>query len=185
MSEYDFSQPLYRKKSWKWEYESTVDGHRVLPMSVADTDFISPREVTETLREIIDGGEFGYCSYPNDHREVFAAWQKKQHDWEVDPDNVVIANGLLSSLVLMLEAVSAPGEGVIIFTPVYQNFFDVITGAARVPVCCDLICDGNNHWSLDTSAYQRLCAKSEPGQSLSVIRTTRLAGPGGPKNFVL
>jgi bifunctional pyridoxal-dependent enzyme with beta-cystathionase and maltose regulon repressor activities len=49
MSNYDFSQPLSRKNSWKWEYESIVDGHRVLPMSVADTDFISPREATYLL----------------------------------------------------------------------------------------------------------------------------------------
>ena len=161
MSNYDFSQPLSRKKSWKWEYESIVDGHRVLPMSVADTDFISPREVTETLREIIDGGELGYPSYPDDHREVYAAWQKQQHGWELDPDNVIIANGLLSSLVLMLDCVSAPGEGVIIFTPVYQNFFAAITGAGRVPVCCDLICDENNYWRVDITAYQRLCEKPD------------------------
>jgi bifunctional pyridoxal-dependent enzyme with beta-cystathionase and maltose regulon repressor activities len=56
-------------------------------------------------------------------RGDFANWQKKQHDWDLDPDNVVIANGLLSSLVLMLEAVSAPGDGVIIFTPVFPYFF--------------------------------------------------------------
>jgi cystathionine beta-lyase len=161
MPNYDFSQPLSRKKSWKWEYESIVDGHRVLPMSVADTDFISPREVTETLREIVDSGEFGYCSYPDDHRETLAAWQKKQHDWEVDPDNVVIANGLLSSLVLMLDAISAPSDGVIIFTPVYQNFFEVITGAGRAPLCCDLTCDENNHWHVDISAYQSLCEKPD------------------------
>lgn len=161
MSKYDFSHPLYRKRSWKWEYESIVDGHRVLPMSVADTDFISPREVTETLREIIDSGEFGYCSYPEDHREVFAAWQREQHDWELDPDNVVIANGLLTSLVLMLDSVSAPGDGVIIFTPVYQNFFDAITGVTRVPVCCDLICEENNRWSVDFPAYQALCEKAD------------------------
>ena len=167
MSNYDFSQPLSRKKSWKWEYESIVDGHRVLPMSVADTDFISPREVTETLREIIDGGELGYPSYPDDHREVYAAWQKQQHGWELDPDNVIIANGLLSSLVLMLDCVSAPGEGVIIFTPVYQNFFAAITGAGRVPVCCDLICDENNYWRVDIAAYQRLCEK--PGTKAVII----------------
>ena len=161
MSKYDFSQPLSRKKSWKWEYESIVNGHRVLPMSVADTDFVSPREVTETLREIIDGGEFGYCSYPDDHREIFAAWQKKQHDWDLHPENVVIANGLLSSLVLMLEATSSPGEGVIIFTPVYQNFFNVINSIGRVPVCCDLICDADNHWSVDISAYRALCEKTD------------------------
>ena len=116
---YDFSQPLARKKSWKWEYESVVDGHRVLPMSVADTDFVSPREVTATLRAIVDGGEFGYPSYPEDHQQVFANWQKQRHGWELDPDNVIIANGLLSSLHLMLENISSAGEGVIIFTPVY------------------------------------------------------------------
>ena len=167
MPKYDFSQPLSRKKSWKWEYESIVDGHRVLPMSVADTDFISPREVTQTLREIVDSEEFGYPSYPDDHREVLAAWQKKQHGWELDPDNVIIANGLLSSLVLMLEAVSAPGEGVIIFTPVYQNFFEVITGAGRVPICCDLICDENSQWRVDISAYQRHC--ENPDTSAVII----------------
>ena len=161
MSDYDFSHPLARKKSWKWEYESIVDGHRVLPMSVADTDFVSPREVTKTLREIVDGEEFGYPSYPADHREVFAGWQQKRHGWDLDPDNVVIANGLLSSLALMLEAVSAPGEGIIIFTPVYSSFSDVISGAGRVPVCCDLICDENNYWQLDISAYQSLCEKPD------------------------
>jgi putative C-S lyase len=161
MSKYDFSQPLSRKRSWKWEYESLVDGHRVLPMSVADTDFISPREVTETLREIIAGGEFGYCSYPEDHREVFAAWQRKQHDWNLDAENVVIANGLLTSLVLMLDSVSAPGDGVIVFTPVYQNFFSAISSAGRVPLCCELICEESNRWSVDFSAYQALCKKPD------------------------
>ena len=161
MSKYDFSQPLSRKKSWKWEYESVVDGHKVLPMSVADTDFISPREVTSALREIIDGGEFGYPSYPEDHRDVFAAWQRRQHGWELDPDNVTITNGLLSSMVLMLEAVSAPGDGVIIFPPVYHNFFDVISGVGRLPLCCDLICDADSHWQVDFSAYQQLCEKPD------------------------
>jgi len=79
MSSYDFSQPLARKRSWKWDNEGVVDGHRVLPMSVADTDFVSPREVTETLREIVAGGEFGYCSYHDELRQVLAAWQLKQH----------------------------------------------------------------------------------------------------------
>ena len=161
MSKYDFSQSLCRIRSWKWEYESVVDGHKVLPMSVADTDFISPREVTATLREIVDSGEFGYCSYPEDHREVFAAWQKRQHGWNLDPDDVVITNGLLTSLVLMLDSVSAPGDGVIVFTPVYQNFFNAITDAARVPVCCDLICDENHSWKVDFPAYQALCEKPD------------------------
>jgi cystathionine beta-lyase len=86
---------------------------------------------------------------------------EKQHGWEFDGENVVITNGLLSSLVLMLDAISAPGDGVIIFTPGFQNFFDIISGAARVPVCCDLICDENNYWHIDFSAYQKICEKPD------------------------
>jgi putative C-S lyase len=161
MSKYDFSRPLARKRSWKWTIESIVDGCRVLPMSVADTDFVSPREVTETLREIVDAGEFGYCAYPEDHREVYAAWQQKQHGWALDPDDVIIANGLLGSLSLMLEAVSAPGDGVIVFTPVYHNFFHSITSAGREPRRCDLVCDEHNRWQLDFQAYQALCERAD------------------------
>jgi bifunctional pyridoxal-dependent enzyme with beta-cystathionase and maltose regulon repressor activities len=61
----------------------------------------------------------------------------------------------------MLDAVSSPGDGVIIFTPVYQNFFSAITGTTRVPLCCDLVCDGDNYWHLDIQAYEALCARSD------------------------
>ncbi len=161
MPEYDFSQTLERPRSWKWNEEGSVDGHAVLPMSVADTDFLSPREVTEALREIIDGGEFGYSCYPEDHCEVFAAWQKRQHGWAPDPADVIISHGLLGSLVMMLDAVSAPGDGIILFPPVYHSFFEVVAGAARVPVCCDLICDAQNRWHIDLEAFQRLCESND------------------------
>ncbi len=161
MSNYDFSQPLVRKRSWKWENESIVDGHRVLPMSVADTDFISPREVTETFREIVEAEDFGYKTNPEDLPQVLAEWQQKQHGWALQAANVIIANGLLSSLALMLDVVSDPGEGVIIFTPVYQNFSQAITGAAREPRCCQLLCDENNYWNLDLQSFEVLCQMAD------------------------
>ena len=161
MPEYDFSQPLDRRHSWKWEHERFVDGHEVLPMSVADTDFLSPREVTETLRALIEQGEFGYPAYPPDHREVYAEWQRRQHGWEVDPADVIFAGGLLRSLVLMLDAVSSTGDGVIVFSPVYQEFFAVIENAGRVPLCCDLVCDDALHWRMDLAAFETLCRRTD------------------------
>ena len=161
MPSYDFSQPLERKRSWKWENERVVDGHEVLPMSVADTDFVSPREVTDALREIVEAGEFGYPAYPQDLHEVFAAWQRSQHQWMLDPDDVIFAGGLLRSLVLMLDAVSSVGDGVIVFTPVYQEFFKVIAGANRETLCCDLVCDDKDYWHLDLDAFEALCRRPE------------------------
>lgn len=160
MPRYDFSQPLRRINSWKWEAEGIIDGHEVLPMSVADMDFISPYEVTESLRALAEQGEFGYSIDPPDHREVFAEWQRRRHGWDLAVDDVVVTNGLLPSLVLMLDAISAPGDGVIIFTPVYQNFADTIRAAGRTPIECDLVVDDDNYWRLDLAAFRERCAQS-------------------------
>lgn len=166
MPTYDFSQPIVRKHSWKWEVESVVDGHPVLPMSVSDTDFVSPREVTETLREIVDGGEFGYVIPPPDHREVFAEWQRRRHGWNVDPAEVVITDGLLATMAALLEGFTNPGDGVILFTPVYHNFSETIAGVARRPLNCELVCDEDNFWTLDLARYRDLCAS---GNARAVI----------------
>ena len=166
MPRYDFSVPVDRRRSWKWECENIVDGHAVLPMSVADTDFISPYEVTETLRDIVDNGQFGYSRYPDDEREVIAAWQQKQHGWKVQSDHLVIANGLLPSLAIMLGKVTNPGDGVILFSPVYHNFFDTVAGIGRVPTPCELRCDDSGEWHLDLERYRTLC---ENGANRAVL----------------
>ena len=160
MPRYDFSQPHARQRSWKWSVENVVDGYPVLPMSVADTDFISPHEVTETLREIADNAQFGYATVPDDQCEVIAAWQKNQHGWDVSADHLVIANGLLASLALMLDKVTAPGDGVIVFSPVYHNFYDAISGVGRLPQVCELRCDDDARWQIDFEQFQALCEQA-------------------------
>ena len=160
MNHYDFSKVINREKSWKWDHEGIINGQQVLPMSVSDMDFISPYEVTQALREIVDNGVFGYCSFPRGHEEAIADWQKSWHNWNIDPRNIVLTNGLLTSMFLMLKAISNPGEGVIIFTPVYQNFADGIRGANRLAVPCELICNKHNYWNIDFDHYESLCKKA-------------------------
>ncbi|SUH01350.1 aminotransferase [Salmonella enterica subsp. enterica] len=40
---YDFNETYQRTASEKWEYDSVINGFPVIPMSVADTDLVSPR----------------------------------------------------------------------------------------------------------------------------------------------
>jgi hypothetical protein len=58
MTIYDFDQILDRRKSdsLKWRYYEDD----VIPMWVADMDFVSPEPVLQALHERVDNGVFGY-----------------------------------------------------------------------------------------------------------------------------
>ena len=160
MFEYNFNKPIVREKSWKWQHENVIDGHTVMPMSVADMDFISPYEVTAMMQEIVDNGMFGYCSIPDEHEHLIAKWQQNYYNWDVSSKDILITNGLLVSMFMMLTKVSEPGDGVVVFSPVYQNFVSAIKSACRSPRVCNLLCDEYNNWTLDIEAYEKLCRDS-------------------------
>jgi len=167
MPQYNFNQPIARKKSWKWQHENVIDGHTVIPMSVADMDFISPYEVTAMMQEIVDNGMFGYCSIPSEHEHVIAKWQQDYYDWDVSPNDILITNGLLVSMFMMIKEVSEPEDSVVIFSPVYQNFVTGIKSVNRTPKVCNLLCDEYNNWTLDFATYEKLCR--EPTTTCVII----------------
>ena len=60
---YDFNEQFPRIMSEKWVYDSVVNGHKVMPMGVADMDLVSPIEVREALMNVCLRREFGYPAY--------------------------------------------------------------------------------------------------------------------------
>ncbi len=55
----------------------------------------------------------------------------RRHGWEVDPATILTTHGLVAAVGFCLQAFSAPGEGVILFTPVYHAFARVIRANGR------------------------------------------------------
>jgi cystathionine beta-lyase len=117
---YNFDQPIDRKSSESTKWKAYGDG--VLPMWVADMDFVSPAPVREALHRRIDHGIFGYGDPPKELETTICERMGRLYNWQVTPEEIIFLPGLVSGVNLMCRAINQPGEGVLIQTPVYPPF---------------------------------------------------------------
>jgi cystathionine beta-lyase len=118
---YNFDQILERRNtdSIKWNFYPAD----VLPMWVADMDFLTPEPIRNALHEMLDRGVLGYEFLQRHTKEVVAARMQRLYGWQVDPDWVVATTGVVSGFNIAARAVCKPGDGVLIHTPVYNMFY--------------------------------------------------------------
>jgi cysteine-S-conjugate beta-lyase len=115
--DFDFDRLVDRRASDsnKWRKFSAD----VLPFWVADMDFPSPPAVVRALRERVEHGFFGYLAERNDLPEVVAERVAKRYGWRVSPEAVVTLPGVIAGFNQALRALTTPGDGLLIQTPVY------------------------------------------------------------------
>jgi cystathionine beta-lyase len=104
-----------RSDSNKW-HKYPAD---VLPLWVADMDFRSPEPVIRALRERVEHGVFGYGTVEPEFHEVFLDRLQKRYGWRVEPEALLTIPGVISGFNLACRAVTAPGDGILLQTPVY------------------------------------------------------------------
>lgn len=160
-SKWDMMQPLYGV--------SPEDG---LAMWVADMDFRPPAAVTEALRAEVEHGVHGYFGGDGDWKAAVAGWMERRHGWSVDPSWIATTHGLVAGFALCLQAFSAPGDGVILFTPVYHAFSRIIRATGRNLVEAPLVTRGGRY-EMDLDALAAvltgrekvvvLCSPHNPG----------------------
>lgn len=117
---YDFDSVIDRREtdSGKWRPFRHSD---VLPMPVADMDFVSPPEVLEALHARVAHGVFGYSRPTEPVIEAIIAMLAREHGWAVDPQALIWLPGLelgLSAVCRLAE----PGAAVTSLTPIYPPF---------------------------------------------------------------
>ena len=101
--------------SVKWGlYDSDV-----LPLWVADMDFLSPEPVIRALRDRVDHGVFGYGKEPAELRPVIVERLQRLYGWQVAPEALVFVPGVVTGFNQAAHAVTSPGDGVLVQTPVY------------------------------------------------------------------
>ena len=119
--------PRHGTGSVKWDDLDAVFGsEEVLPLWVADMDFPSPEAVTSKIAERTRHPIYAYNTQNSSIYQSFIDWNKQHHDWEIEKDWIILAPGVVLSIVVSILALSEPGDGVIIQPPVYPPFFDSI-----------------------------------------------------------
>ena len=148
--EYDFETLIPRKNMGSRKWDTMVQhnpnaAEDVIPMSTADMEFKNPPELAEGLKEYIDHSILGY-TMPNDaFYASVVRWMKDRHQWDIKPEWLVQAPGVVNALFGIVKTFTEPGDGIIIMQPVYHPFAMAITQNNRVLVNNALIHDGNTY----------------------------------------
>jgi Bifunctional PLP-dependent enzyme with beta-cystathionase and maltose regulon repressor activities len=136
---------LRSRHSLKWRtYPADV-----LPLWVAEMDVAMHPAVLATVTEALAGGDTGY-PHGTAYAEAFAAMAHTRWGWELAAGRVRRAGDVMNSIQAVLEAVTRPGDAVVITPPVYPPFRQVISGYGRVVAEAPLGSDGR----LDLAAIE-------------------------------
>src|SRR5258706_12322626 len=114
---YDFDRVIERRStaSNKWrKYPADV-----LPLWVADMDFLSPEPVVRALRERVEHGVFGYGFEEPEFAQVFVDRLQKRYGWTVSPEAVVMIAGGIPGFNVASRALTKPGDGLLMQVPAY------------------------------------------------------------------
>jgi cystathionine beta-lyase len=117
MPDFDFDRVIDRRASDANKWRKFPPD--VLPLWVADMDFPSPPAVVQALRARVEHGFFGYLMEKPELHEVTAERVAKRYGWRVSPEAVVPLPGVIAGFNLALRALTAPGQGLVVQTPVY------------------------------------------------------------------
>ncbi len=161
----DFDQIIDRRgtHSMKWDMMQArfgVSPEDGLPMWVADMDFRPPACVQQALEAMLAHGVYGYFGDDTAYLDAIRWWMQTRHGWAVEPGWINTTHGLVNGTALCVHTYTDPGDGVVLFTPVYHAFAKVIRAAGRQVVECPLV-DRDGRMTMDFAAYDSLMTRRE------------------------
>ena len=139
---YDFDRRIDRTgtASYKWDQSEKLFGRSdILPLWVADMDFEPPKEVVDAIKSRAEHGIYGYTVRTQGYYDAITGWLSRRHGWRIEQEWLSSSPGVVPALSLAVQTFTEPGDGVILQSPVYYPFYDVIRMNGRSVVDNPLI----------------------------------------------
>ncbi|GAB4072758.1 pyridoxal phosphate-dependent aminotransferase [Barrientosiimonas marina] len=119
-------------RSVKWDMRQEVfQSDNVLPMWVADMDFKAPDAVNDALIERAKHGIYGYTTINDDVITPIMDWISKRHNWQIEKEWLSFSPGVVTSMHMAVQALTNPGDSILMQTPVYTPFYSIIESHDR------------------------------------------------------
>ena len=121
--DFDLLTPRGGSGSYKWDSDGRPD---IIPLWVADMDFTAAPPIIEALRRRVDHGIFGYTAVPDAYYEAVTGWYATRYGVSISRSDIIYTTGVVPAISATIKALTHPGDGVVIMTPVYNCFFSSI-----------------------------------------------------------
>ena len=89
-------------------------------------DFMTAPAIRKAVEQRAAHGVFGYEHVDSGYYEAVCNWFGRRHQWTIEPAWILYTTGVVPAVSACIKALTRPGDGVIIMTPVYNCFFSSI-----------------------------------------------------------
>ncbi len=113
-----------------------AQGHEVISLSLGEPDFDTPDHIKEAAKKALDEGYTKYTPVPGlvELREAIVEKFKRDNDLHFDLNQIVVSNGAKQSLANVFLALLDPGDEVVILSPYWVSYSEIVKIAEGVPV---------------------------------------------------
>lgn len=149
MQTFDQLHPRENTNSVKWDGIKTTYGKEgLLPLWVADMDFMAPEPVIDALATYTRQGIFGYSVVPETLYQAIFNWEKTHYNYQLTKEEILFSPGVVPSIGVAIQAYTKVGESVLIHDPVYHPFANMIKANQRHLVTSPLTIE-NGHFVMN------------------------------------
>lgn len=138
--------------SAKWEIAKNASTEYV-PLSVADMEFPTAKPIVDSIKKLAEEAILGYTNPTEKYYGAVVSWMKRRHGFEIKKEWLLQTPGIINALSMLIEAVTAPGDGVIVMPPVYYPFDMTIIATGRRSIFCPLI-EKDGRYEIDYSLLE-------------------------------
>ena len=111
-------------------------GIKVFDFSLGEPDFNTPKHICDAAEKAALAGQTHYTptSGTPEVKAAICKWYKSFHGLDCAPENVIVSNGAKHSIHNALAATVGPGDEVIIPTPYWVSYSDLVSMTGATPV---------------------------------------------------
>ena len=165
---YDFTSVIDRRgmdasavdsvgvKKWGIEPDAPREGFDFIPMWVADMNFATCPAIQEAILQRVKHPLYGYFAPSEAYFQSILAWQSTRNGYtDLKKEHIGYENGVHGGVTSAVEALSKPGDRILLHSPVYVGFQSDVEGLGRSSVYSPLQRDKKGIWRMDYGDMDR------------------------------
>lgn len=166
MNTIDFTEKYYIDRrgshSRKWDGEHLKFNRTdLLPLWVADMDFMPPQCIQETICAYVKAQPLGYTMTNPKYLETVINWYKRRHNYILSKDWLTSAPNVITGIMWCIGAFTKPNDAIVVLSPVYGAFDTSASNAQRQIIAIPMKRSDDNRYTVDYNVFETAIAKHD------------------------
>ena len=166
MNTKDFTETyyIYRRGSHsrKWDGEHLKFSRtNLLPLWVADMDFMPPQCIQEAICTYVKAQPLGYTMTNPKYLEAVIDWYKRRHNCILSKDWLTSAPNVITGIMWCIGAFTKPNDAIAVLSPVYGAFDTSASDAQRQIIAIPMKRSDDNRYTVDYEAFETAITKHD------------------------